>query len=163
MTMQGGALLNNRAINTTAGASRTSPGPRLCTPSRSEATPPLSGGGIRQTQARVFVTLRLTSSTVRENIAVTGGGIAIDNNSTATLVRSLVTRNTAITAGGGIVNENTGEVTLTDSRVIRNAPDNCSPAGSVPGCTNPTNRITPPTSQLPPARQGLPRNTATTP
>jgi hypothetical protein len=146
MTMRGGALLNNRAVNNNGGGLENIAGTASLHSVSVRGNTALLGGGIRQTQDS---TLRLTSSTVRENIAVTGGGIS-NNNSTATLVRSLVTRNTAITAGGGIVNENTGEVTLTDSRVIRNTPDNCSPAGSVPGCTNPTGTITPPTAQLTP-------------
>ena len=34
---------------------------------------------------------------------------------------------------GGIANQ--GTVTLTDSTVSGNTPDNCTPAGSIPGCT----------------------------
>ena len=134
MTMKGGALLRNRALNDGGGLEeqrRRHGVSRLCIgqgqhrPSRWRHPPDRSGS-----------TLRLKSTTLSDNIAVSGAGLA-NNASTATLVRSLVTRNTAITAGGGILNENSGQVTLTSSRVIRNAPDNCSPEGSVPGCTNP--------------------------
>ncbi|MEU8870149.1 hypothetical protein AB0D24_03115 [Streptomyces javensis] len=67
-------------------------------------------------------------------------------NATATLVDSLVTRNTAITAGGGIDNQ-AGQVTLTNTKVIDNEPDNYAPEGNVPGCTNPTAAIDPPSAQ----------------
>ncbi|WP_181764490.1 right-handed parallel beta-helix repeat-containing protein [Streptomyces albidus (ex Kaewkla and Franco 2022)] len=146
LTMKGGALLKNRALDNGGGLENINGAANLHSVSVRGNTA-LQGGGIRQT---LGATLRLTSSRVSDNIAVSGAGIS-NNNSTATLVRSLVTNNTAITTGGGIVNENTGQVTLTASRVIRNAPDNCAPAGSVPGCTNPTSTIAPPTAQLPPA------------
>ncbi|QPP09064.1 hypothetical protein G4Z16_24600 [Streptomyces bathyalis] len=172
MTMKGGALLRNRAgfggglANNSSTASLDSVSVRGNTAQQ--------GGGIDQIRifgAPVGSTLRLTSTTVRDNIAVTGAGLSTQEG-TATLVRSLVTHNTAITAGGGIfvrsprgaaVSGSAGEVTLRDSKVVRNRPDNCNPEGSVPGCTNPTQRIAPPTSQLSPTRQGLPRNTAKTP
>ena len=145
MTMKGGALLKNRAVNNNGGGLENINGTAHLNSVSVRGNTALLGGGIRQTQGS---NLRLTSTTVRDNIAVAGAGMS-NNDSTATLVRSLVTRNTAITAGGGIVNENTGEVTLTDSRVIRNTPDNCSPAGSVPGCTNPTSTSAPKTSRQP--------------
>ncbi|WP_314178201.1 hypothetical protein [Streptomyces winkii] len=145
MTMEGGALVRNRAVNNNGGGLENIDGTASLNHVSVRGNTALQGGGIRQTLGS---TLRLKSTDVRDNIAVTGGGIS-NNASTATLVRSLVTHNTAITAGGGIVNENTGQVTLTASRVIRNTPDNCSPAGSVPGCTNPTGTTTPPASKLP--------------
>ena len=161
MTMKGGALLRNRAFD---GGGLANLGGTASLDSVSvRGNTAQTGGGIHQLrpQGDIGSTLRLTSTIVRDNIAVTGAGLA-NEESTATLVRSLVTHNTAITAGGGIF-EKSGEVALTSSKVVRNAPDNCSPEGSVPGCTNPINRITPASSELPPARQGLPRNTATTP
>ena len=109
----------------------------------------LLGGGIRQT---TDAEVRLRSTTVRDNIAVTGAGLSnAASNTTATLVRSLVTRNTAINNGGGIDNQPPSQVTLKDSRVIRNTPDNCTPAGSVPGCTNPPGVAAPPSSTVPPS------------
>ncbi|QPP05526.1 hypothetical protein G4Z16_02990 [Streptomyces bathyalis] len=147
--MKGGSLLNNRATGNGGGFTNAVGNASLESVSVRRNTAPV-GGGLHNTSA-----LRLTSSTVRDNIAVSGAGISNDSvgslGSALTLVRSLVTRNTAITAGGGILNEaSPGDVTLTDSRVVRNRPDNCSPAGSVPGCTNPTSTVTPPTKQLPP-------------
>jgi hypothetical protein len=46
---------------------------------------------------------------------------------------SLVTRNTASAAGG--IAKLGGAVLLRATTVIRNAPDNCEPAGTIPGCT----------------------------
>ncbi|MBP8533144.1 hypothetical protein [Streptomyces sp. MK37H] len=106
------------------------------------------GGGIRNVNAS---TLNLKSTTLRDNIAVRGAGLSnlstTAGTATATLVDSLVTRNTAITAGGGIDNQSGGQVTLTNTKVIDNTPDNCAPEGSVPGCTNPTTTIDPPPTQ----------------
>ena len=159
MTMKGGALLRNRALNNAGGLNNSeglgNVGGTASLDSVSvRGNTARVGGGIRNTGGS---TLRLKSTTLRDNIAVSGAGLSNDA-STARLVRSLVTRNTAITAGGGIFNENSGQVTLTSSRVIRNAPDNCSPQGSVPGCTNPTNRITLPASQMsPPAKSSKAR------
>jgi hypothetical protein len=46
---------------------------------------------------------------------------------------SLVTRNTAAAAGG--IAKLGGTVILRATTVTRNAPDNCEPAGTIPGCT----------------------------
>ncbi len=147
LTMKGGALLKNRAVNSNGGGLENIVGTANLNSVSVRGNTALVGGGIRNPNGS---TLNLRSTTVSDNIAVSGAGIS-NNNSTATLVRSLVTNNTAITAGGGILNEANGQVTLTDSRVVRNTPDNCAPAGSVPGCTNPTNAVVPPASQLPPS------------
>ena len=152
MTMKGGALLRNRALNNGGGLDNSegfdNVGGTASLDSVSvRGNTARVGGGIRNSGGS---TLRLKSTTLSDNIAVSGAGLA-NNASTATLVRSLVTRNTAITAGGGILNENSGQVTLTSSRVIRNAPDNCSPVGSVVGCTNPTSTTASKTSRLPSA------------
>ncbi|QPP08029.1 hypothetical protein G4Z16_18305 [Streptomyces bathyalis] len=153
MTMKGGALLRNRAVTGPGGGLENIGGTASLDSVSVRGNTATIGGGLRNTNAS---TLHLRSTTVRDNIAVSGAGISNNSvlgTSTVTLVRSLVTRNTAITAGGGILNEPGGQVTLTDSRVVRNRPDNCSPAGSVPGCTNPATVVTPPASQLaPPAK-----------
>ncbi|GAA1883752.1 right-handed parallel beta-helix repeat-containing protein [Streptantibioticus ferralitis] len=138
VTMKGGALLKNRALNDNGGGLENVRSTASLDSVSVRGNTALHGGGINQFGS----TLRLTSTTVRDNVAVSGGGLA-NNASTAALVRSLVTRNTAITAGGGIFNENSGQATLTASKVIHNTPDNCSPEGSVPGCAGPANRITP--------------------
>ncbi|SCK15890.1 hypothetical protein [Streptomyces sp. WMMB 322] len=147
MTMKGGSLHGNRALTSNGGGLENILGTASLESASVRGNTALVGGGIRNTNGS---TLRLKSTTVRDNIAVTGAGIS-NNASTATLVRSLVTRNTAITSGGGIANEEGGQVTLTASKVVRNAPDNCVPEGSVPGCTNPAAAVTPPASKLPPA------------
>lgn len=61
-----------------------------------------------------------------------GGGIF--NAGWVNLIRSLVNLNDATAAGGGIFKDS-GTVTLTNSIVKDNSPDNCSPPGSVSGCT----------------------------
>ncbi|WP_314175298.1 right-handed parallel beta-helix repeat-containing protein [Streptomyces winkii] len=147
LTMKHGALLKNRAVTSLGGGLENRNGPASLESVSVRGNTAIEGGGLRNANGS---TLRLTSTTVRDNIAVTGAGLS-NNASTATLVRSLVTHNTAITAGGGIANVANGQVTLTASKVIRNTPDNCTPEGSVPGCTNPTGTTaTPPSSQLPP-------------
>ena len=134
MTMKGGALLKNRALNGNGGGLENILGTASLDSVSVRGNTARAGGGIRNTNGS---TLHLKSTTVSDNIAVSGAGLRTTRSARATLVRSLVTRNTAITTGGGILNETYGQVTLTASRVVRNAPDNCSPEGSVPGCTNP--------------------------
>jgi hypothetical protein len=65
------------------------------------------------------------------NSAATGGGPA----SAGRLIMkgSLVTRNTASAAGG--IAKLGGTVVLRATTVTRNAPDNCEPLGTIPGCT----------------------------
>lgn len=100
------------------------------------------GGGIFN---QGVLTLTATNSPVFNNTAQggTGGGIgrggALFNNganATVTLRTSPVTGNRALPApgsvGGGIFN--TGTVMLIRSPVVGNTPDQCAPAGSVPGC-----------------------------
>ncbi len=148
MTMKGGSLLNNRSPIGNGGGLENILGSTARLDSVSvRGNTALLGGGIRQT---TNAALRLTSSTVSGNIAVSGGGMS-NAAATATLVRSVITHNTAITNGGGIDNQTPSQVTLTASKVIRNTPNNCTPAGSVPGCTNPANTTAPPSSQLPPS------------
>lgn len=147
MTMKGGSLLKNRAVNSNGGGLENILGTASLHSVSVRGNTALVGGGIRNINGS---TVRLKTTTLRDNIAVSGAGLSNNSStatSTATLKRSLVTRNTAITSGGGILNEPGGQVTLTASRVIRNNPDNCAPEGSVPGCTNPTDAA--PTSKLP--------------
>ncbi|WP_189038744.1 hypothetical protein [Streptomyces daqingensis] len=145
LIMKGGALLNNRALNDAGGGLENLRSTASLDSVEVKGNTALRGGGINQFAG----TLHLNSTTLRENIAVTGAGLR-NSFSTATLDRSLITRNTAITAGGGIFNENSSSVALTASKVVRNRPDDCSPAGSVPGCTAPTGTVTPPATQVPP-------------
>ena len=149
MTMNGGALLKNRASTDNGGGLENIAGTASMNHVSVKGNTAIRGGGIRQTTG---ATLRLESSTVSDNIAVSGGGIS-NLGTTATLVRSRVTHNTAITTGGGIDNQTPSQVTLTASKVIRNTPNNCTPEGSVPGCTNPAGVTAPPSSQVPPPAQ----------
>lgn len=89
----------------------------------------INGGGIFNFSAG---TLTLDRSRVRDNTTANNGG-GIYNQGTTKLKDSAVERNIATVDGGGIYN--TGTVTLQRSKVRDNRPDNCAPAGSVPGCT----------------------------
>lgn len=101
------------------------------------------GGGIFN---QGVLLLTATNSPVFSNTAQggTGGGIgrggALFNNGAnakATFRTSPISGNRALPApgsvGGGIFN--TGTVTLISSPVVGNTPDQCAPAGSVPGCS----------------------------
>ena len=65
------------------------------------------------------------------NSAASGGGLA----SLGRLIMkgSLATHNTASAAGG--IAKLGGTVRLRATTVTRNAPDNCEPTGTIPGCT----------------------------
>jgi hypothetical protein len=93
------------------------------------AVAPYPGGGIANRGGGVF----LTASSVTDNTAVAGGGIYTDNGAVS-LVASSVTGNTATVFGGGGAYDNSGPVNLLASNVSGNHPDNCAPAGNVPGC-----------------------------
>ena len=70
-------------------------------------------------------------STVSGNSAATGGGLASQGR--LVMKGSLVTRNTASAAGG--IAKLGGTVVLQATTVIRNAPEDCEPVGTIPGCT----------------------------
>jgi hypothetical protein len=95
----------------------------------------VSGGGIFNSGTATIV----QSTIDRNTTAGTGGGIQNAAGGTVRLVRTLVRHNKASTvalgSGGGINNAGAvGSVTLDQPIVRRNSPDNCAPAGSVPGC-----------------------------
>ncbi|MFI0772965.1 hypothetical protein ACH4TQ_50345 [Streptomyces sp. NPDC021218] len=146
-TMKRGSLLKNRAVTSNGGGFENQLGTASLESVSIRGNTGIEGGGIRNVNAS---TLNLKSTTLKDNIAVRGAGLSnlttTFGTATATLVDSLVTRNTAITAGGGIDNQ-AGQVTLTNTKVIDNTPDNCAPEGSVPGCTNPTTTVDPPSTQ----------------
>jgi len=91
-----------------------------------------NGGGIYNGQGGRAELIR---TTVEGNTANgTGGGLYNATDGRVTLNRTLVQRNIAGN-GGGIFNAGiAGRVTLATSIVRFNAPNNCAPAGSVPGC-----------------------------
>ncbi|WP_055546555.1 hypothetical protein [Streptomyces sp. NBRC 110028] len=145
MTMKGGALIKNRAVTSNGGGLENQLGTATLESVSIRGNTAIEGGGIRNVNTS---TLNLKSTTLKDNIAVRGAGLSnLGPNATATLVDSLITRNTAITAGGGIDNQSGGQVTLTNTKVVNNTPDNCAPEGSVPGCTNPTGALDPPPTQ----------------
>ncbi len=96
-----------------------------------------NGGGIENKGTLSLTKSPLTGNTATDSGQGTQGG-GLDNTGTATLVASPVTANRALPAGssegGGIFN-GAGTVTLSLSPVVGNVPDNCSPPGSVAGCT----------------------------
>ncbi|MGW2375253.1 hypothetical protein [Kitasatospora sp. NPDC001683] len=79
-------------------------------------------------------TLNVSSSTVQGNAAAQDGGGVLNVNGQTNLVSSRVTGNSAGTSGGGVFVSG-GHVSDIGSTVTGNAPNNCAPAGSVPGCT----------------------------
>jgi hypothetical protein len=91
------------------------------------------GGG---TFTNAGASTRIIQSTIEKNTAAQGGGIA--NFGATSLDRTLVQQNKAnpgLANGGGIFNAGAvGSVTLRRSLVRTNAPTNCSPVGTIPGC-----------------------------
>jgi hypothetical protein len=92
-----------------------------------------SGGAVFNEQGGTVSAFRVT---LDNNVAVVnGGGLYNGVGGRASLVRTLVERNTAA-SGGGIFNAATvGSVTLSSPVIRRNIPNNCSPAGTIRGCT----------------------------
>jgi len=98
-----------------------------------------SAGGAIYNQCVAVV----TGTTFDQNTAGSGGG-AIEQETgclgtlstilTLSLTGSQVRGNSARRSGGGIYTSGPDSVTLTSSVVQANRPDNCAPAGSVPGC-----------------------------
>jgi hypothetical protein len=91
-----------------------------------------AGGGIYNGQGGRAQT---TNVTAENNTAGTlGGGFFNAADGRLIVLRTLV-RNNIAANGGGIHNAGIpGRVTLTTSTVTTNAPNNCAPAGAVPGC-----------------------------
>ena len=80
-------------------------------------------------------TTTLNNSTVSGNTTgQIGAGIFV-NSGTLTLNRSTVSGNTAGQDGGGIANFFSATVVLRNATVTNNAPNNCTPAGTVAGCS----------------------------
>ncbi|WP_405748203.1 hypothetical protein OG422_31620 (plasmid) [Streptomyces sp. NBC_01525] len=77
-----------------------------------------------QAQIQIPVPCGESSLVAATNTAVDGGGICTVNG-TVTLTATSVTRNTA---------SNSDAVNLLATALRGNTPDNCVPAGSVPGC-----------------------------
>jgi hypothetical protein len=97
------------------------------------------GGGIQTTGSLSVASSTVTGNSVSsENGVAQGGGIYNGPGATATIRSSAVTGNSAsgpTQQGGGIYNAGAvGAVTIPASSVTSNSPDNCAPAGSVPGC-----------------------------
>jgi len=105
-----------------------------------------AGGGIANDQFQTASTATLYHSPVTGNAVaapgggdVRGGGIDVLNGA-VTLNNGTVNGNDAdprgaATAGGGGIYLTAGTVTLNQTGVFNNKPDNCEPAGAVPGCT----------------------------
>jgi hypothetical protein len=93
-------------------------------------TAPINGGGLN---TQPFGVSRVAQTTFIRNVS-SGLGGGISNLGTTSLAGSTVRLNKG-TGGGGIATGN-ANVTLRDTQVEGNAPDNCSPAGTIPGCDN---------------------------
>jgi predicted outer membrane repeat protein len=80
--------------------------------------------------------VNLGTSTISGNKSGGDGGGIYNTEGDVTATGSSVAHNTAVTGGGGIY-EGPGPdtATLTSTSVLYNKPDNCSPPGSVTGCT----------------------------
>jgi hypothetical protein len=91
-----------------------------------------NGGGIYNGQGGRTDTFRTTFDL--NTAGATGGGLFNAADGRLVLERTLVELNTA-TNGGGIFNAGVpSRVSLITSVVRANTPNNCAPAGSVPGC-----------------------------
>ena len=93
-------------------------------------TAPVNGGGVNTQPGGTTVLVR----TAVENNTSGGLGGGLSNLGTTTLIRSPVRGNRG-SGGGGIATGN-GDVLLSRSVVRGNLPDNCSPPGTVLGCTS---------------------------
>jgi hypothetical protein len=90
------------------------------------------GGGI-QVEEESILTLRGTF--VSQNVAAgRGGGVALDFESTASFVGTSMLRNQAGFEGGGLHVAPDSIATGFGTTVAANTPDNCVPAGVIPGC-----------------------------
>ena len=113
----GGAIINSADLTVTGSV-------------LSRNTAPINGGAVNTQSAGIT---RLTSTAVSEN---TSGGLGggLSNLGTTSLTGSTVTHNRG-SSGGGIATGNTN-VTLRATVVRNNAPDNCNPLNTIPGCVN---------------------------
>lgn len=91
---------------------------------------PINGGAVN-TQSGGDTTV--SDSTFQFNTSGSLGG-ALSNLGATTIERCVITRNTG-SAGGGIASGN-DQVIVERSVIVDNAPDNCSPANTIAGCTN---------------------------
>jgi predicted outer membrane repeat protein len=133
LSVGGSAFADNTALLGEGGAIWTDAPDTYVTKSSFDGNEAENGGAVLNQNSGGGAVLGITDSKAESNRAREDGG-ALDNGSGATahLDDSLVTINLAGTAGGGIYN--LGTVSLTSSPVVGNHPDNCAPAGSVPGC-----------------------------
>lgn len=77
----------------------------------------------------------LNNSSVSDNTAAVGGGIANYYGGSIRISDSTVRHNPATTVGGGVFVFAGGSITLIGTSTISaNTPDNCFPPGSIPDC-----------------------------
>ena len=91
---------------------------------------PINGGGLNTQSAAIS---HITQSQIVNNVSGGLGG-GLSNLGTTTISGSSVRFNKG-SGGGGIATGNTN-VTLQSSTVTSNAPDNCKPLNTIPGCVN---------------------------
>ena len=91
---------------------------------------PINGGGLNTQPGGIS---HIVQSQIANNVSGGLGG-GISNLGTTTISGSSVRFNKG-SGGGGIATGNTN-VTLQSSTVTSNAPDNCHPLNTIPGCAN---------------------------
>jgi len=115
-----------------------------------------NGGAVFDNETATFISDNITGNTANTALNGNGGGIYYDGQITvtnskissnnavddgggifaegpATISGTQIFKNQAAYMGGGIYNRGSA-ITLSHSPVYSNTPDNCSPAGSTPGC-----------------------------
>jgi hypothetical protein len=92
-----------------------------------------SGGGVYNELGGTALFFRTTLD--RNTAKIRGGGLLDGVGGRARLVLTLLQANSASDGGGIFRLPDAGPVTLEDSAVTANAPNDCRPVGSVPGCS----------------------------
>jgi hypothetical protein len=96
------------------------------------------GGGIYTGGDLVVNATEVASNTATSpGGGASGAGLFVAGGSSG-LTDSTVTQNRAVAPmadGGGILLVGAAQVTLTRTSVVQNVPDNCSPQGSIAGCS----------------------------
>lgn len=129
LTVTSGSVKENTATYTGGGLANF--GSTVLTGStiRDNTTDTFEGGGIYTATGPLMV----TGGSIAENTAATYGGGIASYGSTVLLVGTSVQGNTAGEQGGGVY-KNSGTFLLIGGAVTGNTPDQCAPAGAVPGC-----------------------------
>jgi len=129
LTVTSGSVTDNTATFTGGGLANFGSTVLTSSTIRDNTTDTFEGGGIYTATGPLTV----TGGSIAENTAATYGGGIASYGSTVQLVGTSVQDNTAGEQGGGVY-KNSGTFRLIGGRVTGNTPDQCAPAGAVPGC-----------------------------